>query len=176
MEEDENIQKVCSFYVSTTHLTTMIFPYINKELKENTKFNNYLENNLRANIETIIGKLMLKSEGINDILKLNWNKTENIKYAQIEKEINENLKNTNKLNIFINGSKAYIENVNKAINKYFSKERKKIKQKNINIINCYEVGEFNKNIKEILDKHAYVLNTSGIHEISKVFEGYKKAN
>ena len=44
----------------------------------------------------------------------------------------------------------------------------------ITIINCYEVMQFNNNVKEILDKHDKILNTSGEMEIEKVFEGYVK--
>ena len=44
--------------------------------------------------------------------------------------------------------------------------------KKIKIVNCYEVTEFNTNIKEILDEHDKILNTSGEKEKGEVFEGY----
>ena len=37
-------------------------------------------------------------------------------------------------------------------------------------------GSFNENIKEILDKHNFIFNTSEEHRIEEVFEGYKKSN
>lgn len=35
-------------------------------------------------------------------------------------------------------------------------------------------GNFNDNIKEILDKHGKIFNTSGEHDIEEIFEGYNK--
>ena len=46
--------------------------------------------------------------------------------------------------------------------------------RNIKIINCYEITEFNYNITEILDEHDKILNTSGEREKEDVFEGYEK--
>ena len=74
--------------------------------------------------------------------------------------------------IFINGSKNYIDLTNKNIDKFLSENKGKYKEINIKIINCYEVSEFNFNIKEILDAHDKILNTSGEKEICEVFEGY----
>ena len=50
--------------------------------------------------------------------------------------------------------------------------REKINKIKIKIINCYEVEDFNINIKEILGKHDKILNTSGEKNIAEVFEGY----
>ena len=87
---------------------------------------------------------------------------------QIEKIIN-----INKENVFlITGNKNYISEINNIFNKFFKEK----KYNNIKIINCYKVSEFDENIREILDKHEYILNTSGIHKIEEVFEDYKKAN
>lgn len=36
-------------------------------------------------------------------------------------------------------------------------------------------GTFNENIKEILDNHEMIFNTSGEHRIEDLFEGYKKS-
>ena len=45
---------------------------------------------------------------------------------------------------------------------------------NINIINCYEVSEFNNNINIILDKHDYIINTSGINPVGEIFKSREK--
>ena len=66
--------------------------------------------------------------------------------------------------------------VNDCIERYLEKNHKKIEGKNIKIMNFYEVGTFNENIKEILDKHEFVFNTAGEHKINEIFEGYKKSN
>ena len=51
-------------------------------------------------------------------------------------------------------------------------KNRKLKRKEIMIINCYEVSEFNQSLQEILDNHDKILNTSGIHEIEEIYAGY----
>lgn len=164
-----NIEKLCSFYVSDWHLVTMLLPYVNKQINEKANILTMLENDIEENIKTLIKKLNLKNE--EKILDLNWKKTNGIKYSLIQ----ENMKNIVKENvniIFISGSKEYIENTNKNIEKFLLTNKEKHKSLNIKIINCYEVSEFNFNMQEILSKHNKILNTSGEKEIGKVFEGY----
>jgi len=76
--------------------------------------------------------------------------------------------------LIINGTEKYINTANEFIDKYIEKNSKKIEQKDIKIMNFYEVGSFNENIKEILDKHQLIFNTSGEQKIEDVFEGYEK--
>ena len=54
---NNNIEKLCSFYVSDWHLVTMLLPYINKEINENANIITILENNIEENIKTLIKKL-----------------------------------------------------------------------------------------------------------------------
>ena len=89
-------------------------------------------------------------------------------YISIEK-IGDKL--NNEIVIIVNGNKEYIEATNNNINKVIEKNINKINKK-IKIVNCYEVTEFNTNIKEILDEHDKILNTSGEKEKGEVFEGY----
>lgn len=159
-----NTMKLCSFYVSDWHLATMILPYINKELNEKAKIITILEDDIESNIKTLLSKLNLKKE--EEILQIDWRKNESIKYLEILQKFN-NLSNEGTNIVIVNGSKTYIDLVNKNINKIINKNTKKIK-----IINCYEVTEFNNSIKEILDAHDKILNTSGEKEIGEVFEGY----
>ena len=74
--------------------------------------------------------------------------------------------------ILVGGNKKYIDETNNLLNKFFEKKD----NKNIKIINCYNVLKTDDNIREILDKHTYIINTSGLHEINEIFENYKKAN
>ena len=53
---NNNIEKLCSFYVSDWHLVTMLLPYINKEINENANIITILENNIEENIKTLIKK------------------------------------------------------------------------------------------------------------------------
>lgn len=165
-----NIERLCSFYVSDWHLVTMLLPYINKQVNEKANVVTLLENDIEENIRTLVGKLNLKNE--KKILDINWKKTNAIKYSELKNRMKE-LKKEEILNvIFINGNKSYIDIVNKNIEKFLKDNLKKYKEVNIKIVDCYEVSEFNINMQEILHSHDKILNTSGEKEICDVFEGY----
>ena len=167
---DNNVERLCSFYVSDWHLVTMLLPYINKEINEKANIITILENDIEENIKILTKKLNLKNE--EKIFNLNWKKTNGIKYTEIESKMKK-LEKDEVLNvIFINGNKNYIDLTNKNIDKFLKENKEKYKKIKIKIIDCYEVGEFNINMREILDKHNKILNTSGEKEICDVFEGY----
>ena len=74
----------------------------------------------------------------------------------------------------VSGTTKYIDEVNSLLNKFFEKYYPKVRNKKITIISCYEITEFDNNIRDILDSHEFILNTSGIHKIEDIFEDYKK--
>lgn len=167
---ENKVEKLCSFYVSDWHLVTMLLPYINKQINEKSNIITILENDIEENIKILTKKLNLKNE--EQILNLDWKKSNGFKYSDIENKMKK-LEKEDILNvIFINGSKNYIDVTNKNIEKFLNDNRGKYKEINMKIINCYEVSEFNFNIKEILNTHDKILNTSGEKEICDVFEGY----
>ena len=165
-----NIERLCSFYVSDWHLVTMFLPYINKQINDKANVVTLLEKHIEENIKTLVKKLNLKNE--KKILDIVWKKTNGIKYAEFKNKMKE-IKKEEVLNlIFINGNKNYIDMTNKNIEKFLKDNLKKYKEVNIKIIDCYEVSEFNVNMQEILHSHDKILNTSGEKEICDVFEGY----
>ena len=161
------VSKLCSFYVSDWHIVTMLLPYINNKINENFKIIPIFENSIKNNIDILVNKLNLKNK--EKILNLNWNEVDGIKYINVKNLIKEYKEG--ELLIIVNGTKEYIEIVNKNISKYLEKNKNNLK---IKIVNCYEVNEFNNNIQEILDKHDKILNTSGERKIEEIFEGYEK--
>lgn len=168
---NEKVEKICSFYVSDWHLVTMLLPYINKKIEEKSKITTILEKDIESNIETLVEKLNLKKS--EKILEINWEKQEVKKYSKLAQILSKQIDNNATENIIlVNGTKEYIDKVNKNLNKYIS-NLKENKTK-IKIINFYEVLEFNYNITEILDEHDKILNTSGEKEIYEVFEGYER--
>ena len=97
-----NIERLCSFYVSDWHLVTMLLPYINKQINEKANIITILESNIEENIKTLTKKLNLKNE--KEILELNWKKSNGIKYSVLQEKMNKIEKDI--LNVvFINGSK-----------------------------------------------------------------------
>lgn len=163
--QKNNLTKLCSFYVSDWHLVTMLLPYINQKINEQAKIATILEKDIEENVVTLVEKLNLKNK--EKILNLNWSKR-----SEIISKINE-IENNQELIIFINGSKEFIEKINKKITKYFETD---LKVKNVKIVNCYEVIEFNGSIQEILDSHDKILNTSGEKEIKEVFADYERSD
>ena len=142
---NKNIKKVCSFYVSDWHLTTMLLPHINEKINEGVKITTILENDLRENMETLLGKLKLKNT--EKILNIDWNKTKDIE--QKIKEI------TNEEEVIINGSMEFINKANELLQKDLSEGT------TIKVIDCYDFNDNKEKIKDILDEHETVLNTSG---------------
>lgn len=168
-ENENNATRVCSFYVNDWHLTTMLLPYINKTINENKKVLTILESGIKNNIEELLSKMNLKLETQNKILEINWNSRTICKFSEIKTEIESNLKDVQAINIIVNGNEEYI----KIANKNIEKVTKTIFEKEITVINCYEITKC-KEINTVLDKHDFVLNTSGIKEIEEVFTDYKR--
>jgi len=173
MKEFNGVKKVCGFYISNMHLATMILPYTNKQLEEGIKFATLLEYNLKQNIELILSRLTLNDESKKEIMKINWENNP-CKYTNIEKFLKTQIKMNKEITLLISGSEEYINNVNTNIDMFITRHSKKMEGKYIKVINCYEVSEFNNNIKEILDLHDAIINTSGEHKIEEIFEGYSK--
>lgn len=170
MKNNENkIKTICSFYVNDMHLTAMILPHINRTIKENKKVLTILQNGIINNIKEILSKMNLNIETNQQILEINWTSNSICKYSEIKHEIESKAKLANKIDIIVKGNDNYIEIANENIQKVV----KGIDGKEINIINCYDITKY-KDITEILDKHDFVLNTSGIKNIEEVFVDYKK--
>ena len=174
MENIYNVKKVCGFYVSTTHLITMILPFVKKQLDRSVKFETILEYNLKENVNIVLSNLVINNNEKEKLLDINWNSNKVQKYSNIEKKLKNSLACNNEINVLISGSRKYIEEANKIVHKFLKKSYNKINNKKISIINCYEVKEFDDNIRDILDNHQYIINTSGIHDIGDIFEDYKK--
>lgn len=171
MKKKENqIKKVCSFYVNDWHLTTMMLPYMNRRIRENVTIETMLQNGIEDKVSELIGKMNLSKDSSSKILGINWTSNTVLKYSEIKSMIEEAMREE-EIDILVNGTTDYIEIINQSIKKVL--EETKIKGKQINIINAYEVTQF-ENINEVLEKHNAILNTSGIQEISDVFEGYSK--
>lgn len=170
--QENNIKRVCSFYVNKWHLSTMILPHINKSIKEKTKIITILENGIQENIQLLISKMNLKEQTKNEMQKINWTSTKIYKYQEIEKYLIKNIQNQDNIDIIVNGTNEYIEIINLNLEKFIQKNKSKLNNKTISIINCYEITQFN-NIRDITIKHDLILNTSGTKKIEEVFTGHK---
>ena len=168
----ENNLKICSFYVSDWHLTAMLLPYIEEAADRSEHLNTILEKNILYNMKEILTRIKISERKREEIIKIGWESNNFIKYNDIKKYMEKITKEENKITIIVEGSKDRIEYINKNIEKWMKKSEKKLKKKDIRIINCYEVTEFNQDLNEILDKHDKILNTAGLHEIEEMYAGY----
>ena len=160
--ENNDLTKLCSFYVSDWHLVTMLLPYINKKINEESKIAIVLEKDLQENIVKLVEKLNIKNK--EKILNLNWKKANDKERIFNNNDYNDKI-------IIINGTKEFIEKKNTKIHKYLKTH--KINGK-IKVINCYEITEYGGSITEILNNHDMVLNTSGERKIEEIFQGFNK--
>ena len=60
--------------------------------------------------------------------------------------------------VLVNGSYDFIKDVNRILN-----------DDNKKVINCFELGVFEENSREILENHYKILNTLGEKDISEMF-------
>lgn len=160
-------EKLCSFYVSNAHLVTMLIPYLSRKIKEGNNFIIFTQNNLENEVEMLLSKINIKEEEKQKIRNINWKKSlyqENV----IKEKLENNIEN---FYIIINGDNEYVEKINEKVERINEKN-----QKNVTIIDCYEVLQVNQEINKILNNHDKILNTSGEKEISEVFQGYQKDN
>lgn len=161
--------KLCSFYVSDWHLVTMILPYLNEEINKENKIVTLLEKNIKEKVETLVKKLNLKNS--KQILNINWNIIKTKKYLELKNILNNESKGEKNITIMVNGTKKFIDNIGKNIERW-TEQNKSVS--NIKIINCYEITEFNYNITEILDEHDKYL-TLLVKEKNKMYlKGMKK--
>ena len=161
--------KICSFYVSDWHLTAMLLPFIEEKTEKGEKINTILEKNITHNIQEILTRIQISDRTKEQIMKIDWGNKTLIKYGEIKKFMEKVTKNEKTVTVIVEGNKDRIDYINKNIDKWMQKQERKLARKEIKIINCYEVTEFNNNLQEILDKHDKVLNTSGIHEIEEMY-------
>ena len=55
--EQQNIKKLCNFYVSDLHLSVMLLPYLNKQINEDVEITTIFEKLEKETIGTILDKL-----------------------------------------------------------------------------------------------------------------------
>ena len=166
MYYEKGFKRMSSFYVNEVHLITMLLPYMERIINENSEIYTVLQNSLEKTVKLLLSKLNLKQNLKEKINSIDWNLKTINDYKKLEKQLN----NHSKKYIIINGNEKYVKEINKMLIKY----QKNHKENDFILINCYEIVEFNKNIVNILDNTDKILNTSGEHEVEKIFPEYVK--
>ena len=119
------LKKYCCLYASDFHLEMILLPYVKKNINK-FKIVILTEEDLSESIKQVLDRTNLPEDEKNKILNLNWgNKKED--FSNIEEFTS----------IIVNGKIEYINKVNDEI--------KNMGLKNINIINCFNINEIQKN-------------------------------
>lgn len=172
MPEKNSVKKICSFCVSNWHLITMLMPYISQKIeKENIVM--LLEEDMSEIAFEFLNHITLEKKIKRMFEKLKWQKT-SCKYSEVKDILMDSIKEMKSANFIIYGREEYIKKMNENINKWMNNNKKTLENIRIQIIDAYEVMQFNNNLKNILNVHDKILNTSGEKEIGEVFEGYKE--
>lgn len=145
-----SIEKICSFYASELHLTTILMQYIYEKTKEGRKILNILEKDLKKEAESVIELFKCKDALKSDIKRIGWEKANKELINKLEKSYDEDI-------IIVAGSQNFIEGV-----------REKLPN-NKTIINCYELLENANDAMNVLDNHDYILMTDGVKKVKEVF-------
>lgn len=153
--EQQNIKKLCNFYVSDVHLSVMLLPYISNEINKDVEITTIFEKIRKENIEEILDKLNVQNK--EKILNIKWFNSNKDTYEKIENTIDENINNRKEQTIIIGGNKNYVIKTNKRIINYINKNN----YENVKIINCFNVEEVENEMKEIVNNYDGILNTIG---------------
>ena len=131
--------KMCCFTVNVTHACIIANNYINSNL-ENVKVIYINEKDENKKIKNIISRFYKNIE-------------DKMYYSEW---LNESILNDYECESFVfvvHGKEKFISNVNSFL---------EINEFNGHIINCYDIYEIKSSIEEIMKKHEYYMNTSGI--------------
>ena len=113
---------------------------------------------MEETIKTLLEKTNLKEAKKEKILKLDWKNNDLEKFKTIKKKV----KQEEDMVIFIKGKENYIHNVNRNIEKWLPEER------NIKIVDCYDIEEIAENMDEIMKQYQKILRTTGEKQIEKL--------
>ena len=138
-----NNEKICSFYVSSSHLLTIILPYINEEIQAGKEIITILQNDFEKEVEQYLTTVKNLKVDYEKIRKISWKKT--------KKDV---MKKCFGKDILVIGDEQYISEVNEKLEKDLKYNE---------IINCYKITKI-KRIDDILSRHDKILNTSGKNE------------
>lgn len=140
--ESQDIEKMCSFYVSDFHLEMILVPYLNQKIDNKEEIKILTEKNLQDSVNVLLSRINMSEDKKQIILNLGWNKDENTL--------------TKKSNFIIIGSEKYIQEKNNEI--------KQMNLPNLTIVDCYDFEEIKDNLNYIKSNYKNNLNTLGANK------------
>ena len=144
--------KICGFNVNEFHLVTMIMPYIYEKINEEKKITTFWEKDLSNIYEKIVNINNLYWKSKKKLDEIDWKKTETDKLAEkFDKESDI---------VIVAGSKDFINRINSLVINFPTK---------FTLVNCFEIDDFNDNLKNITKNYSKILCTNGIRETKELY-------
>ena len=144
--------KICGFNVNEFHLVTMIMPYIYEKINEEKKITTFWEKDLSNIYEKIVNINNLYWKSKKKLDEIDWKKTETDKLAEkFDKESDI---------VIVAGSKDFINRINSLVINFSTK---------FTLVNCFEIDDFNDNLKNITKNYSKILCTNGIRETKELY-------
>lgn len=140
--------KTCSFFVSSTHLLTIILPYINEKMNEGKNVKILSQTDLSDDVRKYLKSV--KEFNNENIKKICWNNKREYK------DLDENTL------LFIIGDKKFVD-------------RTDFEYANCETVKCYEIENID-NIEETIQKHEFYLRTDGKLKIIKNSQNEQNSN
>ena len=144
--EEQCTDKTCLFCASDYHLEMILLPYIKERIDKN-KIRIFTENSLEESINVVLNKVNLSENDKEKIRSLNWKNTEETGDIYLEND-------GKNIIVIVNGSFDYIKKVKSKINRTIGK--------NVELVECFHVGDSDVDISELSQKYENVLNTKKI--------------
>ena len=166
MSKKISLRKTYSVYASKTHLATMTFPFIKRELKKGAIIKTIFEKDISENMNQVIKNVNINTKMKEKINNIDWKQTDIEKIKETLNDMEKLLKKKNNIDIMILGTNIFIEKVNELIDLWTKINLNELENDNIsiNVINCYSFEE-NKTEDNIKNKHEFILKTKGIEAI-----------
>ena len=134
--------KKCCLYASDFHLEMILLPYI-KERINKSNFIIITQNDLSETIKILLNRVNINKEDRKKILDIDWTEYNGKDFNYI--------KESDYIEIIINGNNSFIEELNDRIKSLNNK---------INIVNCYNINDKELNINSIKNNYEDFLNTT----------------
>ena len=141
IKETEAIKKCC-LYASDFHLEMILLPYIRERIDKKT-FIIITQNDLSETIKILLNRVNINKEDRKKILDIDWTEYNGKDFNYIKESDN--------IEIIINGNNSFIEELNDRIKSLNNK---------INIVNCYNINDKELNINSIKNNYEDFLNTT----------------
>jgi len=172
----KDMKKACSFYLSDNHFDMTVLSYLKDKIQKGSKVMLFVKENTRDRLYNTITNM-----GWN-ISNETWQRNvviyplESVKKISEARYLAQNIKSMidiMSLNCSEEGLILCIQRVNDIEERYISKLEGLIANVSVpvNLINCYEFSSEKEIVLKALANHSFILNTSGLSKIEKVYPG-----